>query len=199
MKNYYCKCCNNNYASKNSLIKHKTTKKHKNNIKIGGSKKMYTYLINGKNFGKDIEKELLNRGCWVKAKKNDKNVDFIYIDGDYKFNDIIFKYPKTNLINIMGKEKNDEIAVKSILHNNLSNKFPRIAKKYLPEQYPIDLNNINLSKFKNIISNNTWFLKPCFGYAGDGIIYVNNYYSFENKIDKLKMEYKKSIKKFKKI
>ena len=123
---------------------------------------MYTYLIISKELlSKYIEKELLKRGNWKVANKDDKYVDFLYLNS-IAYRNIKNDYPSNKLLNINHEIKNMEITHKNNLIQNIRLKDPILYNKFFPKQYNIDLNDINPEFFEKKIKDFIWFLKPVF-------------------------------------
>ncbi len=175
---------------RNTRKNKKTSKKRK--TKRGERKeveKKYIYRTSGEYLDKDIIKALEKRSNWVKSDDKDDKVDYLYIDGFYRYKDLLYKYPESELLNINDEIKNYQIANKNFLFENMKIKYPEIYKKYFPEQYNINLNTIDITSFKKIIGNNTWFLKPVYGFRSSGIIVFDNFNSFKDSIENLKKKF----------
>ena len=138
-----------------------------------------------------LDEALKDRGNW--DKKENKNVDFLYINGKYEWTSNRYKklqneLPNTSLKNFLDIKSKEEICLKNNLYKNMKKLYPKIYKKYFSEQFEIDLNNINnLNKIKKAFKKKEyWILKPVFSYSGKGVKVFNNFNDFEKHINKLK-------------
>ena len=156
-------------------------------IKSNAIKKK-TFLILSDYIDSKIVEKMFNNKYWkpsnIKLYKNKKNkekyVDFIYTDGKKSSIKYIWDI-KSNVYNTLS-DSAYVVTDKKKLYNNFKKLHPKLVKKYMMEQYSVDILNkkdielLKLNKFKNIFKNNsTWILKPVIGYKGHGIKVVNNY------------------------
>lgn len=138
-----------------------------------------------------LDDALKKRGNWKKSNK--KNVDFLYVNGEYewtsnRYKKLQDKLPNSSLKNFLDIKSKEEISLKNNLYKNMKKQFPKIYKKYFPKQFDIDLNNItNLNKIKKSFNKKKhWILKPVFSHSGKGIKVFDNFNDFEKYIIDLK-------------
>lgn len=142
-----------------------------------------------------LDNELKKRGNWKKSNK--KKVDFLYINGHYEYTSNRYKklqneLPNATVKNLLDIKSKESISLKNNLYKNMKKKYPKIYKKYFPDQFDINLNNLNnLFKIKKAFSKNKlWILKPVFSFGGKGIKLFNNFNDFKIYILNLKKQFK---------
>jgi len=161
---------------------------------------MYTFIIQSEYFYDIIKKMLVNRGNWKEASKDEEKVDYIHVDGKYAYSRNLTLLPKSNLINILNEQKNYEISTKGYLFDNMRRTFPKIYKKYFPQQYTIDLNKkFPLNKKLLIkLDKNLLYVKPIYDYGGSGIRYFTNIQNLQTYLKSIQDKYLCHKKKFNK-
>ena len=157
--------------------------------------KKKTYLIKTE-YGSDNDLKVIkgffgNNWREIKDKElNDnklKYIDWVYVDGKYSWGNKAKPLWKLIIGTYSALSDNGKYAVadKSELYMNYFEINAKNAKKYMMQQFNVDLLNkkdVKLLKsaeikgiFKNNNNNDTWILKPVYGYKGSGIAVVNNH------------------------
>ena len=156
----------------------------------------YTYLVMSEYLKKDEINDIFKkRGSWVPyLLSNDKrgerknNPDFFYVDGRYVYDKRVFGI-RSLLKNQVDNHKN--ITQKDTLYQNLQKKG---NKKYLLENYNLDIDKINHQKMEKLFDGNkVWIFKPAGDWAGKGIEVFDNYQDFKKYLPTLG-EYRKRRK-----
>jgi hypothetical protein len=149
----------------------------------------YTYLVMSEYLRKEEIKDVFGRrGNWRPFQKGkDRIVDFFYVDGKYVYDKRVFGI-KSKLKNQVDNHKN--ITQKDSLYQNLKRGK---NKKYLLENFDIDINKVNYQKVKKLFDNKVWIFKPAGDWAGRGIEVFDNYLDFNNYLTTLG-EYRKRRK-----
>ena len=134
----------------------------------------YTYSVHSDYLSdKEIDDIFFKRGNWRKfSSKDDKNIDFLYVDGKHTYSKEIYsKYKKVLLKNQISDHKN--ITRKDQLYTNLE---PLLGvKKYLLENYKVDLNNPDLDKIKSLFkTGKAFWRKNCIYYSIKFTVYQIN-------------------------
>ena len=131
-----------------------------------------------------------NNWCEIKYEELNNNklkyIDWVYVDGEYSWG---YKArPLWKLIigtySTLSDTGKYTVADKSELYKNYVKINAKNAKKYMMQQINVNLLNkehlkfLESDKIKGIFKNNnndTWILKPVYGYKGSGIAVVDNY------------------------
>jgi hypothetical protein len=142
---------------------------------------MYTYSIRAGYFDHNMIRELFTkRGNWKEYNKDtDKELTFLYVDGDNIYDDKSHFYIKTVAKNLMD-QSTYKIADKVLIYKTLEKYNKEICEKYMMKQYHIDANTINDPALKNIFKGETFILKPITGYKGMGIEIFKDYNRFHH-------------------
>lgn len=128
------------------------------------------YLV--KSNYKDIIINLLKKRKYF---KDNKIINFVYVDHEHAWKKNLNKLPKYNIINVLNSNKN-VITWKDSLYTNMKNNYPDIYNKYFPDQITINTNNIKNKIIKDfMLKNKSCILKPVMGFGGKDITYYNDY------------------------
>ena len=135
-----------------------------------------TYLFKTESLNmKMIGKMMKERGIWRPFKKGkDRNPDFLHVDAGYHYDPKLYKY-EILLKNILVNNE-DRVTDKGNLYKNLSQ--IRGGKKYLLENYNINVKDIK-ENYKRLFKNGgVWIMKPTNSYKGIGIEILQSYQEF---------------------
>lgn len=139
------------------------------------SNKIFKIESKYKDFQNNFERFLSNKG--MIKHTNQKNIDFYYVDSEYKYkrnlNKIFHNY-NVDIITVIRKDTKQNIKNKGLLYKSFEEKYPDKFKKYFPKQYQLD-NIKNASKYKYLFDGSLWILKPVYGFAGENVKVTDNY------------------------
>ena len=132
---------------------------------------MYTYIVKSGYFDSYmIDKLFEKRGNWKKYTSG--KVTFLYIDGDFIYNDKTHYNIKANIKNLFDASSYS-IGNKSQLYIDFEKYNPALCYKYMMKQYHISKNNTLLSDIFE--TNKHYILKPIAGHKGIGIHIYDSY------------------------
>ena len=136
----------------------------------------YTYLVKTVYLDtKEVSQIFKRRGNWEPFRENrhDNNYpDFLYVDGKFTYDRRLFGV-KSLLKNQV--YNHEYITRKDELFKNLGD------KKYLFDNYNLDINNINYQKVEEMFNKNkVLILKPVKGFKGLGITIFDGFDNFKN-------------------
>ena len=153
----------------------------------------YTYLMKTDYLdAKEVSEIFKRRGNWElfrKSKQNNNYPDFFYVDGKFTYD--------RNLFGVKSLLKNqvynhEYITRKDELFKNLGD------KKYLFDNYNLDIKNINYKKVEEMFNKNgVLILKPVKGFQGLGITIFDTFNNFKEYMKEKK--YLESIEEVRKI
>lgn len=143
---------------------------------------MYTYAIRAGYFDHNMIRELFSkRGNWKEYNKDsDKELTFLYVDGDEIYDDKTHFYIETVAKNLLNQNAY-KIGDKVLLYKTFEQYNKDICEKYMMKQYHIDRTTINDPNLKKVFeTRGTYILKPITGYKGMGIEIFSDYNKFYN-------------------
>jgi len=135
----------------------------------------YTYSIYSDVNVDELDATMKLRGNWKKVFDSDATFIYTYVKKDMRPKKESWKHQAFIKNSILPAD--NFINNKSALYNSLTAFDPKIANKYMVEQFDVDLENYYRID-RNLFLDKKWILKPVYSWGGIGIKIFENYDSF---------------------